>query len=101
MATAHDIAADAARNTTMTPPPRFFTSMPPASAAAGRRIAQWVRRNSSALSGVRPDAISVEATMSVNNTVTFSLVIEEDPQTRSTTLTQAMRQHGEADVVQR
>ena len=74
IATAHDNAADADANTTMSPSPRFFTSVPPASATACRKIEKCSRRNSSAASGARLDASAVEPTMSVNNTATFSVV---------------------------
>ena len=74
--TAHDNAADVDANTTMSPSPRFFTSEPPASATAWRKIEKCSRRNSSAASGARLDANTVEPTMSVNNTATFSVVNE-------------------------
>ena len=56
IATAHDNAADADRNTTISPSPRFFTSVPPASTTAWRNIAKCPRRSSSAASGARLDA---------------------------------------------
>ena len=74
IATAHDNAADADPNTTISPSPRFFTSVPPASATACRKIEKCSRRSSSAASGDRLDANAVEPTMSVNNTATFSVV---------------------------
>ena len=72
MATVHPIAADADPKTTMNPSPRFLTSAPPASVMAWRRIEKWPRRTSSAAWDRRWDS-SVEPTMSVKSTATFSV----------------------------
>jgi hypothetical protein len=77
MATAHDMAADAVRKTTMSPSPVFFTSKPPVAATAWRSMEKWWRRNSSTTSGGRRDAQPEESTMSVNRTAMFSVLCVE------------------------
>ena len=79
MATAHDRAAEAIGNTTMSPSPRFFTSVPPEAAMAWRSAEKCVRRSSSPASGVSAEASSVEPTRSVKSTVTFSVAATGPP----------------------
>jgi hypothetical protein len=74
MATAQESALEGEVNATMSPSPKFFTSIPFASAMAWRRMEKCPRRSSSASSGDKLDASLVEPTMSVNSTVTFSVV---------------------------
>jgi hypothetical protein len=57
----------------MRPSPRFLTSVPPDAAIALRRTEKCARRSSSAASGERAEASSVEPTRSVKRIVTCSL----------------------------